>query len=47
MGEGRDIGAAGFCSPCVCFGVFLLLWWRVPVSGIAGEGGWRGVWLVQ
>jgi hypothetical protein len=21
----RDIGAAGFCGPCVCLGVFLLL----------------------
>jgi hypothetical protein len=33
---GRGMGAAGFCGPYVCFGVFLLLWWRVLVSGIGG-----------
>jgi hypothetical protein len=32
----RDMGAAGFCGPYVCHGVFPLLCRRVLVSGIAG-----------
>jgi hypothetical protein len=24
VGGGRGMGAAGFCGPCVCLGVFLL-----------------------
>jgi hypothetical protein len=36
-------GAAGFCGPCVCLGVFLLQC-RVIVSGIAGS--WSCVNLV-
>jgi hypothetical protein len=30
--------AAGFCGPCVCLGAFLLLFWRVLVSGIERVG---------
>jgi hypothetical protein len=41
---GSDIGATGFCGPCVCLGVFLLLYYKVLVSGIAG--GWGCVKLV-
>jgi hypothetical protein len=41
----RGMGAAGFCGPCVCLGVFLSLQWRVLVSGIGG--GWGCVQLVQ
>jgi hypothetical protein len=25
VGGGRGLGATGFCGPCVCLGVFLLL----------------------
>jgi hypothetical protein len=25
VGGGNSMGAAGFCGPCECFGVFLLL----------------------
>jgi hypothetical protein len=39
VGEwGSIMGAAGFCGPCVCLGVFLLLQCRVLVSRIAGVG---------
>jgi hypothetical protein len=24
-GRGRGVGAAGFCGPCVCLGVFFML----------------------
>jgi hypothetical protein len=34
----RVMGVVGVCGPCVCLGVFLLLQWRVFVSGIAGAG---------
>jgi hypothetical protein len=33
---GRRMRATRFCGPCVGLGVFLLLLWRVFVSGIAG-----------
>jgi hypothetical protein len=36
VGGERDMGAAGFCGPYVCHGVFPLLCRRVLVSGIAG-----------
>jgi hypothetical protein len=37
---GKGIGASGFCDPCVCLGIFLLLYWRVLMSGIAGGWGY-------
>jgi hypothetical protein len=43
--EGRSImGAAGFCGPCVCLGLFLLLSWGLFMSGTAG--GWGCIKLV-
>jgi hypothetical protein len=39
VGGGRGLEAAGFCGPCVCLVVFLLLYWRVLLSGIAGAWG--------
>jgi hypothetical protein len=45
VGGGIDMGTAGFYGPCVCFCVFLMLWWRVLVSGIAG--GWCCIQLVE
>jgi hypothetical protein len=41
---GSSARDAGFCGPCMCLGVFLLFWWRVLMSGIAG--GCDGVKLV-
>jgi hypothetical protein len=37
LGWGREMGAAGFCGPSVCLGVFLLSW-MVLVSRITGAG---------
>jgi hypothetical protein len=34
--RGSSARPANFCGPCVCLSVFLLLSWRVLVSGIAG-----------
>jgi hypothetical protein len=42
VGEGSGMGAAGFCGPCMCLGVFLLLWWRVFLSRIEGARGVYG-----
>jgi hypothetical protein len=36
------MGPAEFCGTCVYLGVFLLLWWRVIASGIAGSWGVYG-----
>jgi hypothetical protein len=36
MGGLRGMGAAGFYISYVCLGIFLLLWCRVFLSGIAG-----------
>jgi hypothetical protein len=38
VSKGSSAGDAGFCGPCVCSCVFLLLSCRMLVSGIAG--GW-------
>jgi hypothetical protein len=35
----KVMGIAGFCGPCVCLGIFLLLQWRVFVSVISGACG--------
>jgi hypothetical protein len=39
------LGAAGVCGPCVSLGVFLLLYWRMTVSG--NSGGLCCVQMVQ
>jgi hypothetical protein len=44
-GCGKRYGSCWVSCPCVCLGVFLLLSWKVLVSGIAG--GWACVQLVQ
>jgi hypothetical protein len=36
---GSGVGTAGFCGPCVCLGLFLLLKCSLLVSGIAGLWG--------
>jgi hypothetical protein len=38
VGGLSGMGASGFCGPCVCLDVLLLLQWRVFVLGISG--GW-------
>jgi hypothetical protein len=40
----KSYGVAGFCGLCVCLGIFLLLYWRVFVSGIAR--GWDWVYCI-
>jgi hypothetical protein len=39
VSRGRDMEATGFCGPYVCLGIFLLLYWKVLVPGIAGDCG--------
>jgi hypothetical protein len=46
VGWGRGMGAAWFCGPFVCLGLFLLLQWRVLVSGIAGDWLVNSIWFL-
>jgi hypothetical protein len=40
VGGLRGMGTAGFCGPCVCLDVFLLLYWWVFVSGAGVVCSW-------